>query len=153
MSSDLWSFALARYQRPGMETACLRLQGAGADVCLLLCGLWLEHRNVACQPSRVQVLQRIATPWQNEVVRPLRDLRQRWRDAAGHDEQLRGWRERIKALELESERELLRRLEEEAGAWPTVGGQSSLWLEALAGAGGETCRDALAELRDAADAA
>lgn len=150
MSSDLWSFALVCYQRPGVEAACLKLQGAGADVCLLLCGVWLERRAVVCEPSRVQALQRIAAPWQNEVVKPLRELRQRWREAARHDEKVGTWRERIKTLELETERELLRRLEGEASVWPSSAAEPSNWLEALAGASGETCRDALSELRAAA---
>ena len=38
MPSDLWSFAIHVYQRDGVEAACLRLQAAGADVCLLLAG-------------------------------------------------------------------------------------------------------------------
>lgn len=152
MSSDLWSFALACYQRPGVETACLRLQSTGADVCLLLCGLWLEQRGVACETTRVQALRQIAEPWQHAVVQPLRELRQRWRETARHDGLLNDWRERIKALELESERELLRRLEEITSAWSPSGAATS-WLEALAGASGETCHDALATLRAAADEA
>lgn len=150
MSSDLWSFALACYQRPGVEAACLHLQAGGADVCLLLCGLWLEQRGVPCESARVRALRQIAQPWQRDVVQPLRELRQHWREAARHDELLSGWRERIKVLELESERELLRRLEEVTSAWAPSEATSSDWLEALAGTEGETCRDALAELRAAA---
>ena len=47
MCADLWSFALSTYARPGVEAACLRVQEQGADVCLLLCGAWLEQRGVA----------------------------------------------------------------------------------------------------------
>ena len=48
MPSDLWDFAQRLYGRPGVEHACLQLQEAGADVCLLLCGAWLQQRGVAC---------------------------------------------------------------------------------------------------------
>ena len=49
MPADLWNFALACYARPGVEQVFLRLQDGGADVCLLLCALWLERRQVPCE--------------------------------------------------------------------------------------------------------
>ena len=72
---DLWTFALACYARPGVEDACLQLQAAGADVCLLLCGAWLQVRGIACTQPRMARLQAVAEPWRSEVVTPLRDLR------------------------------------------------------------------------------
>ena len=48
MPTDLWDFAQRLYARPGVESACLHLQEAGADVCLLLCGAWLERHGIAC---------------------------------------------------------------------------------------------------------
>ena len=79
MSSDLWSFSLATYARPGVEDACLQLQTAGVNVCLLLCAAWLGQRGVACDEQRLQQLQQLAGPWDIEVVQPLRALRTQWK--------------------------------------------------------------------------
>lgn len=149
MPSDLWSFASCCYARPGVEAACLRLQAAGADVCLLLCGLWLEQGGVPCNDERLAALRALSEPWQRQVVQPLRELRQSWRTAAAADEVQQRLRAQVKALELEAERELLARLEAEVNGWPHAGQPGMAdWLEALAGSAGE-CRDALQVLRAA----
>ena len=126
MSSDLWSFSLATYARPGVEDACLQLQTAGVNVCLLLCGLWLGQRGAICDEKRVEQLQALTGPWDIEVVQPLRTLRMQWRARAVDDGVLKGMREQVKALELEAERTLLSR------------------LEGMLSCGGETERDQLA---------
>ncbi len=151
MPSDLWSFASCCYARPGVETACLRLQAAGADVCLLLCGLWLEQRATGHDKQRQAQLLALSEPWQRQMVRPLRELRQGWREAAQADAALLRLREQVKALELEAERELLRRLERLAGDWTGQDSNSANWLEALAGDAGVEHRDALQVLRAAAN--
>ncbi len=150
MPSDLWTFASQCYARPGVEATCLRLQAAGADVCLLLCGLWLEQRGVACDDKRLAALKALSEPWQRQVVRPLRELRQNWREAAQLDAAQLRLREQVKALELEAERELLRRLETLAGVWPQQP-QPAAWLEALAASAGKQHHDALQVLRAVAD--
>ena len=133
MCADLWSFALSTYARPGVEAACLRLQAQGADVCLLLTGAWLEQRGVTRTPERVQALQQIAGPWQTQVIEPLREVRVQWRAMAQQDGALAALRERVKALELDAERQLLLRLQTLAQAWPSAqtAGQQQ-WLEGLA---------------------
>lgn len=132
MPSDLWSFATAGYARPGVEPLCLRLQAEGADVCLLLCALWLEQRGVAASDVRLRELQAVSQAWQREVVMPLRELRQRWRAAAADDPVLAQLREQIKATELAAERELLERLENLTRNWPTAkAGHDSPWLDRL----------------------
>ncbi|WP_313516306.1 TIGR02444 family protein [Pseudomonas sp.] len=134
MPADLWSFALARYARPCVENACLTLQAEGADVCLLLCGAWLGARGVACTAARVEQLKALATPWQTEVVAPLRWLRQRWKADAAGDASLAELRDQAKALELQAEHELLRRLESVSAVWPQDAGETTQeWLRALAG--------------------
>ena len=154
MPSDLWSFAIHFYARPGVEEACLRLQAAGADVCLLLCGAWLERRAVACTAPRLEQLSSLAQPWQSTVVEPLRRLRQDWRAVAASDGELAKLRERLKGLELEAERQLLLRLEAATRAWPEgTPENSAAWLEGLAATAGQQCRDALQLLRIAATAA
>jgi uncharacterized protein (TIGR02444 family) len=149
MCADLWSFALSTYARSGVEDACLRLQAQGADVCLVLCGLWLEQRGVAPQPSRLQALRQIAGPWQAEVVEPLRQVRTRWRAMAQQDAELGALRERVKALELDAERLLLSRLEGVAQHWPMAEVNHQAWVEGLAAEAANLDHDALHQLRAA----
>ena len=148
MCADLWSFALSTYARPGVEAACLRLQEQGADVCLLLCGAWLEQRGVALTPERLQALEQIARPWQSQVVAPLRQVRMQWRAMAQRDEQLAALRERVKTLEIDAERQLLTRLEALAQVWPKAEGRGQQrWLEGLATEAANLDHDALQLLR------
>ena len=108
---DLWTFALACYARPGVETACLELQNQGADVCLLLCGAWLQARGVACSQARLQALTALAAPWRGDLA-------------------LHSRREALKTLELQAERELLERLQKISQDWPS-NGAADAWLETL----------------------
>ena len=147
---DLWTFALACYARPGVEDACLQLQAAGADVCLLLCGAWLQARGIACTPPRVARLQAVAESWQRAVVRPLRDLRSGWREAAAEDDELAALRKAVKALELEAEKTLLARLQQASRQWPT-GARQYDWLGRLAPAASAACEASLKRLRVAAE--
>ncbi|UZE11775.1 TIGR02444 family protein [Pseudomonas sp. B21-053] len=148
MSSDLWSFSLGTYARPGVEDLCLQLQSAGANVCLLLCGLWLEQRGVSCDEQRLQQLLQVAVPWEVNVVRPLRTLRQQWKAAAADDVGLNALREQVKTLELESERHLLLQLERTAQSWPQdETTERSAWLEGVAAGAANLNRDALHQLR------
>ena len=129
---DLWNFALELYARAGVEQACLELQEAGGDVCLLLTGAWLQRRGVRCLDERLQALQALAGPWQREVVTPLRQTRRNWRTAATQDAALTALREQIKKVELQAERVLLERLQALAENWPD-GEAEDDWLSALAG--------------------
>ncbi|VVM67950.1 hypothetical protein PS645_01615 [Pseudomonas fluorescens] len=148
MSSDLWSFSLGTYARPGAEAACLTLQSAGVNVCLLLCGLWLAERGVRCNQQRVEVLRTMTEPWDADVVRPLRSLREQWKAAAGDDVGLRDLREQVKALELEAERHLLLRLERAAIDWPqSEATDYSAWLDGVAAGAANLDRNALHQLR------
>lgn len=148
MSSDLWSFSLALYARPGVEQACLQLQAAGANVCLLLCGAWLGQRGVTCNEQRLQLLRNVVEPWDTDIVRPLRALRTQWKNAATHDDELRALREQVKALELEAERHLLLRLERAAQRWPQdEASDQSIWLEGAVANAAHLNRDALHQLR------
>lgn len=151
MHADLWSFTLDFYAKPGIEEACLSLQANGANVCSLLCGVWLMHREVPCTPQRAQQIGQLATPWHDEVVRPLRELRTQWRGAAQQDPVLGSFRARVKALELEAEHELLTRLQAQTQDWSATGvtGRED-WLTLLAGEAASKNHDALHVLRVAA---
>jgi uncharacterized protein (TIGR02444 family) len=154
MPSDLWSFTLDFYARPGIEQACLDLQARGGNVCLLLLGIWLDKRGVVWEASRTQQIVELAGPWDEAVVQPLRQLRTNWRAAASSDATLGGMRDEIKALELKAEHELLTRLEMLAQDWPVqITRGEHQWLTALAGEAGGLSRDALNKLRVAADQA
>jgi uncharacterized protein (TIGR02444 family) len=149
MPTDLWRFAEALYQRPGVETACLLLQTQGADVCLLLCAAWLERRQIAYCDERTEALRALAQPWQQQVVMPLRQLRQNWRELAQSDNALAALREQVKKLELAAEREQLERLAMCTQDWSNSTAKAPPnWLERLAPLPGN--RDALQTLRIAA---
>jgi uncharacterized protein (TIGR02444 family) len=151
MSSDLWSFSLGTYARPGVEAACLNLQSAGVNVCLLLCGLWLGQRGVACNELRLQQLRGVAEPWDADVVRPLRALRTQWKIIATKDAGLDALREQVKTLEMEAEKHLLLRLERAAQSWPQREATDvSAWLDGVAAGAAHLNRDALHQLRVAA---
>ncbi|MBD9677557.1 TIGR02444 family protein [Pseudomonas sp. PDM18] len=151
MSDDVWSYALKLYARPGIEAACLSLQEGGADACLLLASAWLGSTGVAFETSRMSELEGTAQGWREEVIVPLRSLRQRWRESAKQDTQLAPLRERIKQLELEAEQVLLGRLEMVAQDWPRGEAEDlARWLEAAAGEAGGLRRDARETLRTAA---
>jgi uncharacterized protein (TIGR02444 family) len=149
MPTDLWRFAEMLYQRPGVEAACLQLQAQGADVCLLLCAAWLEAQKIACSDEHVATLRSLAQPWQLQVVVPLRQLRQNWREPAQGDSALTTLREQIKQLELAAEREQLERLATCVQRWPSGEISAPLnWLENLVPR--LASRDALQTLRIAA---
>ncbi|MBD8492311.1 TIGR02444 family protein [Pseudomonas syringae] len=146
MPVDLWSFTLDFYARPGVEQACLQLQAQGADVCVVLCGVWLGWRAVPCTDVRVVALDQAAGPWQVQVVGPLRALRTQWRQAATGDSALATLREQVKALELQAERTLLERLQALAGDWPQGQVQDVQgWLDALAGQQDRAARQVLCD--------
>ena len=148
MSSDLWSFSLTTYAHPGVEQACLQLQSAGVNVCLLLCGAWLGQRGVACDEQRLQQLRSVAASWDIDVVRPLRTLRTQWKVGSTQDSDLHALREQVKALELEAERHLLLRLERAAQSWPqNAKTDLAAWLEGAAAEAAHLHRDALHQLR------
>ncbi|RTR05713.1 TIGR02444 family protein [Halomonas nitroreducens] len=107
-ATPLWDFALALYGRPGVEAACLHLQDdAGVDVAELLWRCWLYHHGLATGEAPEAVSR-----WQAEVTAPLRRLRRALKDEARHREGAAALRERLKASELDAEREALLRLEE-----------------------------------------
>jgi uncharacterized protein (TIGR02444 family) len=144
---SLWNFAVRCYAQPGVESACLELQSQGADVCVLLCAAWLEARGVACNEERLHALQDVAAPWQRDVVKPLRALRQAWRPLAQRDEALRELRETLKTMELQAERHLLARLQATSDDW-ALSCEPNTWLNALAPSN-HCCAD-LESLRSAA---
>jgi len=151
MASALWSFTQNFYARPGVEQACLALQASGANVCAALCGVWLGLEGVAFTDRRKEEIRQLATPWQDDVVQPLRQLRTHWKTKSAGDKQWMALREQIKGLELDAERELLLRLEGLAQDWPRQGAVDvEAWLFELAENAANDNHDALQLLRVAA---
>lgn len=90
--------------------------------------------------------------WHDDVVRPLRNLRSEWRNAALEDAALGGLRATVKALELEAEQSLLTQLEGLSADWPAGEARDAEeWLIGLVDESAEGCvvgnRDALHVLR------
>jgi uncharacterized protein (TIGR02444 family) len=119
LRSDVWSFALALYDRPGVSEACLTLQDEhAADVVLLIGICWLSlRRPEALQASDIARLEAALAPWREAAVVPLRTIRRSLKPrlaalpAAAAD-----LREQIKAAELQAERVAFEILENAASA-------------------------------------
>lgn len=148
---DLWSFALACYARPGVEEACLDLQAAGADVCLLLTCAWLECRGITHADARLQELNNISEEWRALVVAPLRTLRMAWRQPAVADADLAGLRARVKSLELDAEHLQLQRLQSATEGWPSAGNPAD-WINRACVGLGPDAQVSIETLRRAAEA-
>ena len=108
LDGPLWRFAQRVYGQPGVAQACLALQQQlRADVNLLLFAAWLGAERGLALPAPLarQAQQRVAD-WHEEIVRPLRAVRQRMKTGpqpapSGATEALR---DALKAVEIGSER-------------------------------------------------
>ena len=113
MTTDFWDWAVGIYGREGVAEACLALQDAyGQCVPLLLWAAWRAHEGRGIDEVEAAKAARIACVWAGEVVAPLRQVRRRLKSALEEgDEAVRlPLREKIKGLELEAERALMRLL-------------------------------------------
>lgn len=128
MQADLWQFAVELYQRPGVEQACLSAQNKGYNACLLLCAAWLDQRSVIWQPSHLQQLSALAEAFELHYIKPLRQLRNAWKLGSPNDAELEQLRQQVKALELEAERLLLKRLQTLSQNWPRSETVKQHWL-------------------------
>ena len=146
---DLWRFAVACYTQPGVEAACLDLQAAGADVCLLLTCAWLECRGITHADARLQQLQDVSGEWRSQVVAPLRALRIAWRQPAMEDAELAALRVRVKSLELDAEHLQLQRLQAATEGWLSAG-NSVDWLDRVCVGLGPDTHASIKTLRRAA---
>jgi uncharacterized protein (TIGR02444 family) len=128
MGSPFWDFSIAVYGAAGVQDECLALQDrCGLDVNLvLLCAYLGAIHGVALTEDDISSARREVGPWQEQIVRPLRDARRNLKtialqnaDAADSAAQLR---QQVKNAELESERIEQRMLEKWAearlAAWP-----------------------------------
>ncbi len=105
-----WNFSLEVYAGEGVAAACLDLQERrGCDVNILLFCCWL---GVSGRPTltadRLRAVLKASAPWQEGVVRPLRDLRKRLKEAdftdgEGPAETVAAVRRRVADAELAAE--------------------------------------------------
>ena len=113
MTTDFWDWAVDIYGREGVAEACLALQD-DHDQCvpLLLWAAWRAHEGRGIDEAEAAKAARIARVWAGEVIAPLRQVRRRLKiPLEDGDEAVRlPLREKIKGLELEAERVLMRRL-------------------------------------------
>jgi uncharacterized protein (TIGR02444 family) len=101
---EFWAFSLDFYRRPGVAETCLALQDReGKDVNLVLWCLWTgwSGRGRLSAGHLVRAEATVA-PWRRDVVVPLRSVRRTLKGSsvAGAE----ALRDRVKTLELESER-------------------------------------------------
>lgn len=130
---DLWAFATHLYGQHDVERHCLAWQAQGGDVCLLLCAAWLDREQVPFSAPRWLELQALSADWQKTWLAPMRALRQQAKAWCAEDAARHALRERLKALELDSERALLAQLAQAVAAWPSssdTAGEAG-WLVAL----------------------
>jgi uncharacterized protein (TIGR02444 family) len=136
-AGSFWAWSLEIYARPGVAEACLALQDRrGADVNLLLLGLWLATRGRTLPPETAAALADQAATWQREVVRPLRDVRRGLKRRDG-DPAVAALRREVAAVELAAERleqtELERQVRERTCAAPATPATAELsWARLLA---------------------
>jgi uncharacterized protein (TIGR02444 family) len=100
-ANPFWNFSLAFYALDGVAPACLELQEAeGVDVNVLLFCCWRAWQGIALEPADLQALDAGIAAWREDVVHPIRALRQRLKDYPGVESS----RLLIKQAELEAER-------------------------------------------------
>jgi uncharacterized protein (TIGR02444 family) len=74
--SPFWRFSLRFYARTKVSAACLALQDeAGVDVNLLLFLLFLAEHQRSVVVDDIARLDASVSPWREQVVKRLRDLR------------------------------------------------------------------------------
>lgn len=103
--NPFWQFSLSVYDRPGVAEACLALQGRHQlDVNILLFCCWAGAHGQRFDVATAASLIAATGAWQDEVVKPLRRIRD-WlkRHPVEAAQQATMLREGIKARELEAE--------------------------------------------------
>lgn len=120
-TNDFWRHSLQVYRRPAVQAACLALQDrCGADVNILLWCCWLGQRGRALDQRELRRAMAAAAPWQEGVLRPLRQARRAVRSAslALPSARTEALRQRLLAIELDAEHLEHRLLFELAQALP-----------------------------------
>lgn len=112
MHGTFWDFTLAFYGGDRVSETLVRLQDeCGYDVNILLYAIWRGLHGRSLTAGDARAAEAAIARWRSEVTEPLRDLRRRLKQAgwAGLPRQVQShaegaFRERLKALEIESEK-------------------------------------------------
>ncbi|MEQ8444004.1 MAG: TIGR02444 family protein [Alphaproteobacteria bacterium] len=105
-SNPFRDFALSVYGNPAVEGACLDLQkGFEADVLIVLMCAWLGRYGVRLSEEGLAEVDRVAAPWRDDVIAPIRAIRTRMKLPVGEVQmdQASGVRETLKSAELAAE--------------------------------------------------
>jgi uncharacterized protein (TIGR02444 family) len=102
LDNPFWQFSLSIYGQVDVADECLALQeAAGIDVNVLLFCAWLGARGIVLRKEDIAAASETIEAWSQNVVRPLRGVRQRMKGL--YNNEFSDLRERVKALELEAE--------------------------------------------------
>ena len=129
LKSSLWNFAVSIYQINGVSAACLFLQeSCDVDVPLLLCAGFLVVNGKCFDPAILSTLQKQTSPWQRDVVRSLRVVRQKLKSESYPVQIDKGeaLRLSIKAAELSAEKIQLNMMEDATAQVPPSNIQPNL---------------------------
>jgi len=113
--SDLWTWAVAAYETPGVAEACLSLQDHNEqNVPLLLWAAWVAVTGRRPDEETIEAACDAARAYDTVIVSQLRAVRRTLKApipdvADNHREALR---QQVKALELDAERRLMLELQE-----------------------------------------
>lgn len=105
--SDFWRFSLLLYRRAGVPPACIALQdGHGLDVNIMLFALWLASKGRAIEATDLALADAAVSGWRRDAVIALRGVRRYLREPPSAIDlgAAASLRDRVKAVELESER-------------------------------------------------
>ncbi len=121
--TGFWDWAVSAYGRDGVAGACLTLQDDhGQCVPLLLWAAWRNTLGQGIGDDEAVKAADTARIWADDVVTPLRQVRRRLKTALdeGDNDVRLPLREKIKRVELEAERALMRRLSDMAAEKPYI---------------------------------
>jgi uncharacterized protein (TIGR02444 family) len=105
-ATSFWTFSLKFYSQPEVGNVCLDLQDRfGADVNIVLYGLWQACRGRRLSDGDVRNVIELVGAWQVNVVRPLRTVRRFLKTSAPEwpSQDVDLLRQRVKADELLAE--------------------------------------------------
>ena len=100
--NEFWRFSLAVFSRAGVAEECLALQEiAGADVNVLLFCAWTGTQAIVLSRDDIEQALRLVVAWQDNIIRPLRGVRQSMKALEHHESE--SFSARVKSIEIEAE--------------------------------------------------
>lgn len=79
--SKLWDFSVQTYSLPEVQDICLSLQDDfNANINIIMYCLWTAEQNIKISQDNVTALVQSTQPWQDTILKPLRDVRKMIKD-------------------------------------------------------------------------